>query len=88
MWKHVSGGAVCPEKIDETGSKRYVRVRKNITLVEATGEDDAAHYEWDEMAIDFKTWAAARIALENSEALRDVYGALTEVVDMVIGGEG
>lgn len=91
MWyENHNGTDVQPAEIDETSSKRYVYVRKNFVRVEASGEGDErveAHWTWQELKVKRDTWETTKIALENSAALRDVYGALTEVAEIAIGGD-
>ena len=84
MWRHTEGSGVMPQALDTTSSKKYVYVRKNLVLVEAT-EEIGAHYEWDEKKIPKEDWAVYEQVIEHESALDDVYAALTELAELIGG---
>ncbi len=90
MWYETSNGAdVRPDAIDQTSSRVYIYVRRNITRVPASGEGDervAAHYRWEEMKIPREMWEVCRKVFAHDDALDDVYAALTELADMIVEG--
>lgn len=87
MWHEVSNGAdVRPSDIDETSSGFYIYVRRNVRRVEASGEDTGAHYVWEELKIPREMWEVAREVFEHETALDDVYAALTEIAELIVGG--
>ena len=92
MWHNVSNGVdVRPADIDETSSKVYIYVRRNIRRVEASGDGEeaaGAHYEWEELKIPREMWEVARLTFAHDGALDDVYAALTEIAEMIVGGDG
>lgn len=85
MWYHVENGdSVRPTEIDRTGSTSYVYVRRNITLIAASGdgdEDRPAHYEWDETKVPVDDWETFSKVMEHDDALDDVYAALIELAE-------
>lgn len=85
MWYKCENGSLDrPQDIDSTSSAVYVYVRKNITAVpEAEGRP--AHYEWMETKIPKEDWEIYEQVLSHGEALDDVYAALTELAEMIVG---
>ena len=87
MWyENVNGSVTKPEELDTTSSKKYVYVRKNFQLVEAT-EDVPAHWKWQETKILRDDWEIYRGVMEHGDALDDVYAALTELAELIVGEE-
>jgi len=91
MWKHAENSSdTRPAEIDETSSRAYVYVRKNIVFVQGSGEGEETipdHYEWEEMKIPRQMWEVCRNVFDHSAALDDVYDALAELAEMIIGEE-
>ena len=89
MWhRNETGGLVAPSEVDLTSSKLYVYVRKNITFYPETGEGAEtreAHFEWDEMKIPREMWAVCESVFGHDTALDDIYDALTELAEMIVG---
>lgn len=84
MWHTVENGEnVRPSAIDTTSSRVYVYVRKNTQAVEET-EEFPAHYKWEELKIPREMWEISEKVLGHDEALDDVYGALTELAEMIV----
>lgn len=90
MWYKVSNGSdVRPTDVDLTSSKEYFYVRRNIVRVEASGEGEehtGTHYEWEECRIPKDAWPIMEKAMGHDTALDDVYGALTELAEIIVGG--
>lgn len=91
MWYEVENGSVArPADVDTTSSRSYVFVRRNITFVEEVkdGEEitSPAHYRWEEMKIPREMWEVCAKVLGHDMALDDVYTALTELAEMIVGG--
>lgn len=85
MWyKSENGSLDRPQEIDSTSSAVYVYVRKDITEIPAE-EDRPAHYEWMETKIRKEDWEVYEQVLGHGEALDDVYAALTELAEMIVG---
>ena len=86
MWHEVANGVdVRPDDVDEASSKVYVYVRRNIRRVEAPG-DAGAHYAWEEAKLTRELWSVAKMAIAHETALDDVYAALTELAEIIVGG--
>jgi len=85
MWKKVENGdSVKPESLDTTSSRRWNYVRKNFELIEAT-DDYPEHWEWMEIKVLKDDWETYKEVMDHSDALDDVYAALTELAEMVVG---
>lgn len=85
MWYKCENGSLDrPQEIDSTSSAVYVYVRKDITEIPAE-EDRHAHYEWMETKIRKEDWEVYEQVLGHGEALDDVYAALTELAEMIVG---
>jgi len=85
MWYKCENGSLDrPQEIDSTSSAVYVYVRKDITEIPAE-EDRPAHYEWMETKIPKKDWEIYEQVLSHNEALDDVYAALTELAELIVG---
>ena len=86
MWYDVTNGDLTrPAAIDETSSKVYVYVRRNIELVEATDEMPA-HYRWQELKIPREMWEVTKKVFNHDSALDDVYSALVELAEIIVEG--
>lgn len=84
MWyKNENGSLSKPSVLDTETSKVYAFVRKDFEQVEAT-EDIPAHWQWMEMRI---SKDALAIYQEHNDALDDVYAALTELAELIVGEE-
>ena len=85
MWyRNENGSNVKPAVLDTESSKVYVYVRRNFVLVPAE-EDRPEHWTWEEQKILRADWAVYEQVLEHGEALDDVYEALTELAELIIG---
>lgn len=85
MWYHAMNGAEQqPIALDKNSSKKYVYVRKNFILIPAQ-DDNAAHWEWDEIKIKKEDWVIYESVMAHDSALDDVYAALTELAAIVAG---
>ena len=85
MWYKCENGSLdCPQDIDSTSSAVYVYVRKDIMAV-PEAEDRPAHYKWMETKIRKEDWEVYEQVLGHGEALDDVYAALTELAEMIVG---
>ena len=89
MWYRAENGdSIRPAAIDQTSSRIYVYVRKNITFVEESGEGEffrPAHYEWLEAKILKTNWDIYEKVIGHDDALDDVYSALIELAEMIAG---
>ena len=65
-----------PSAIDSSSSKKYVYLRKDITFVLAR-DNTPAHYEWLEKKVSKDEWTLT--------ALEDIYAALAELAEMIVG---
>lgn len=77
-----------PLTLDDRSSKKYVYLRKDILLVNAVFDKDMyipAHYEWLEQKIPKSDWDFYQKTIGYDEALNDVYAALTEIAEMIVG---
>lgn len=82
MWyKNENGSNDKPSALDTETSKVYAYVRRNFEQVEAT-EEIPAHWQWEEMKI---SKDALAIYQEHNDALDDVYAALTELAELIVG---
>lgn len=87
MWYYnENGSADKPEVIDNTSSKKFIYVRKNFTEVHAT-EEIPAHWKWMEQKIRKEDWATYQEVMDHGVALDDVYAALTELAELIVGEE-
>lgn len=91
MWYEVeNGNASRPTDVDTSSSRAYVFVRRNITFVEEANDGDEiagpVHYRWEEMKIPREMWEVCAKVLGHDTALDDVYAALTELAEMIVGG--
>ena len=85
MWyRNENGSDVKPNVIDKTTSGKFVYVRKDFVLIEAT-EDIPAHWQWMETKIPVDDWEIYAKAIDHDTALDDVYSALTELAEMIVG---
>lgn len=85
MWyRNENGSNVKPAVLDTESSKVYVYVRRNFVLVPAE-EDRPEHWTWEEQKILRADWAVYEQVLEHGDALDDVYEALTELAELIIG---
>lgn len=85
MWHSVvNGDSTRPANVDSTSSRVYVYVRRGITRVEATA-DEPEHYRWEETAIPRDALSIYEQVKDHEDALDDVYAALTELAEMIIG---
>ena len=86
MWqKAENGNTTKPAALDTTSSKRWNYVRKDFELIEAT-EEVPAHWRWMEKKVLKEDWGAFMQVAEHSEALEDVYAALTELAEIIEEG--
>lgn len=84
MWyKNENGSLSKPSALDTETSKVYAFIRKDFEQVEAT-EDIPVHWQWMEMKI---SKDALAIYQEHNDALDDVYAALTELAELIVGEE-
>lgn len=87
MWrKNSNGDSVKPEAVDRDSSRKYIYVRKDFILVEAT-EEIPAHWEWMEAKIPKDALAIWDQTTAHETALDDVYAALTELAEIIAGEE-
>lgn len=85
MWYHSeNGSSIKPATLDKTASKIYTYVRKNFKLVPAT-ENTEEHWTWDEIKIRKEDWGIYESVIEHDQALGDVYAALTELAELIVG---
>lgn len=91
MWyKSENGSMTKPDAVDKASSANYVYVRKDFVEVAESGkEGDAghrpAHWEWMECKIPKADWDVYEKVIGHDEALDDVYAALTELAEMIVG---
>lgn len=90
MWYEVeNGSAARPADVDTTSSRAYVFVRRDITFVEEVKDQEVltpAHYRWKEMKVPRELWEVCAKVFGHDTALDDVYAALTELAEMIVGG--
>lgn len=83
MWKRCeNGSSVKPAALDTTSSKKWNFVRKDFELVAAT-EEIPEHWAWLENKVSKEDWEVYSNVAEHSEALDDVYAALTELAGLI-----
>lgn len=91
MWYTVENSElVLPAEIDRTSSRNYIYIRKDFEIVEAVPETEdndykPAHYRWQEMKIRKEDWEIYETVMSHETALDDVYAALTELAEMIVG---
>ena len=84
MWyKNENGSLDKPVSVDTTSSKVYAYVRKDFVQIEGT-EEIPAHWQWLEMKL---SKDAIAIYQEHNDALDDIYAALTELAELIVGEE-
>ena len=87
MWyKNENGSNVKPDALDSTTSKLYVFVRKDFEEIEET-EEVPAHWTWMECKIRKDDWMIYQTVMGHDSALDDVYAALTELAELIVGEE-
>lgn len=87
MWYHnENSDDIKPAALDRTSSKIYIYVRKQFELITAT-EDIPAHWSWQETKIRKDDWLLYESLMEHNNALDDVYAALTELAELIVGEE-
>lgn len=79
-----------PAEIDKTSSKVYNYIRKDFVEVPAEGTEGEidfrpAHWQWQEQKVKKSDWDIYEKILGHDDALDDVYAALTELADMIVG---
>jgi len=85
MWKIAeNGNSVKPETFDTTSSKKWNYIRKEFELIEAT-DDMPEHWKWLENKISKEDWETYQNVMEHGQALDDVYDALTELAEIIVG---
>lgn len=83
MWKRSENGTTeKPAALEIDTSKRWNYVRRNFVLVEAA-EDRPAHWEWEEKKVLKEDWETYMQVADHSDALEDVYAALTELAEII-----
>ena len=90
MWYEASNGNLArPGEVDTVSSRTHVYVRRNIVLVpEVIGDEPIpAHYQWEEMKIPREMWEVCEKVFGHDSALDDVYSALVELAEMIVGEE-
>ena len=88
MWRKVSNGnADKPAQIDRDSSKKYVYIRKDFTFVAGDGEENPAHWEWQEAKLPKDLMIVYDKTTSHDEALDDVYAALAELAEIITEGE-
>ena len=91
MWYEVENCSMTkPADIDKVSSGQYVYVRKNFEEVPESGEGEqviSAHWKWMEIKIPKADWELYEQVIGHGEALDDVYAALTELAEMIVGEE-
>ena len=89
MWYKSSNGSLDrPAEVDRTSSKVYVIVRKDFVEIPVSGEGEEiipAHYEWQECLIKKEDWELFEKVIGHDSALDDVYDALAELAEMIVG---
>ncbi len=81
MWYVCENGSYArPADVDTTTSQQYVYVRRNIELVEETG-DTPAHYRWEETKIPKDVWTGVEQVMAQKEEL----DALVNIVNIMMG---
>lgn len=87
MWyNNENGDLTKPAALDNTSSKKYVYIRKDFIQIAAT-EETQEHWKWQEMKIPKEDWALYESIIAHDSALDDVYAALTELAELIVGEE-
>ena len=87
MWIRSENGSLNkPADIDTTSSKVYNTIRKEFEQVAAT-EEVPAHWTWLEQKVPKEDWEVFMKVSDHDTALDDVYEALTELADLIVGEE-
>ena len=73
-----------PDEVDTTSSKDWVYIRKNFNFVEATADSDS-YWEYDEKLISKEDREIFQSVQSHDDALDDVYSALTELAEIIVG---
>ena len=79
-----NGDSTKPSALDVESSKEFVFIRKDFKFVEET-EDTPAHYTWQELLVRKDDWNVFTGVINNSEAIEDIYAALTELAELIVG---
>ena len=87
MWyRSENGDLTKPAEVDDTTSQVYVYVRKNFEQIPAT-EEIPTHWAWTETKVRKEDWQTYQIVMGHEMALDDVYAALTELAELIVGEE-
>lgn len=90
MWYEVEFGSEKPDQIDETSSKVYVYVRKDIEECERYDETTCGtiHY-WKalEQKIKKEDWGIYKELAKSENDITDLQEALVELYEIVVGVE-
>lgn len=89
MWyKSENANGDLPPALDTSSSSKYVYIRKDFVYVDEKNDENRytpAHYEWLEQKIQKSDWDIYQKTIGHDEALNDVYAALTELAEMIVG---
>ena len=90
MWySNENSGIEKPGAVDSVSSKVYAYIRKDFEEIPESGSGEEvipAHWRWQEMKIPKSALAIWQSAQSNSDALDDVYAALTELAELIEEG--
>ena len=85
MWRTAeNGSSVKPAELDTTSSNVWNYIRKDFVLVPADDERPE-HWQWLENKISKEDWETYQNVMEHGQALDDVYDALTELAEIIVG---
>lgn len=85
MWvRSENGDGIRPPEVDDTSSKQYVYVRRNLALVEGTDEVPE-HWEWDELRVPRDSWESWEQSDMNAEAMADLSGLASDIAETLDG---
>lgn len=91
MWyRNENSCDVKPDIIDRTTSKKFIYIRKDFVLVEAT-EEIPAHWQWMETKIPGEEWEMYSKLISHDDDIKnirqDMEEAVTGLLEFVLGGE-
>ena len=70
MWYYSENGdATRPDLVDDTSSRAYVYVRRNLTFVAESGEGEElrpAHWTYEEMKVPREVWPVYEQTMQNT----------------------
>ena len=85
MW-HDSYSTEKLDEVDTTSSRDWVYLRKNFEYIEGSDDTDG-YWHYLEKIISKENWELYQLIKNHDLALDDIYDALAELAEMIVGVE-